>query len=317
MQVRKFEAKSMQDALAMVKRELGPEAIILAAKDNKGSFGLAGETSVEVTAAVSGHKLKEHQFAISRLRDQDRDQVLNSPAKHQKSFVEKSVKRYVEDEEYRRITMRRYIDIDEEEAREELPKRNGSANTASAQSYVQQGNMARVKQAIKQNKLDFVEEEKNTEVQEKSARVTAATKKALQAFSDDFEEEAVVPKQEVSRPAVKESNSEVADLRKQIEALEKVIANFRDIPRNFLPSHPGAQHDIPYELSPSFENLLKKGIEETYAADLVMHAQNQLEKAKWSKRSVVDAVIARELIDRIKVSKKLENGVHILFIWNS
>jgi flagellar biosynthesis protein FlhF len=38
MQVRKFEAKSMKEALQLIKQELGPEAIILNAKDNKKSF---------------------------------------------------------------------------------------------------------------------------------------------------------------------------------------------------------------------------------------------------------------------------------------
>ena len=42
MQVRKFEARSMQEALDMVKKQLGPEAIILHAKDNRKRFGLMG-----------------------------------------------------------------------------------------------------------------------------------------------------------------------------------------------------------------------------------------------------------------------------------
>ena len=38
MQVKKFEAKSIKEALQMVKQELGPEAIIIRAKDNKKSL---------------------------------------------------------------------------------------------------------------------------------------------------------------------------------------------------------------------------------------------------------------------------------------
>jgi flagellar biosynthesis protein FlhF len=62
MRVKKFEAKSMKDALRMVKAELGPEAVILGARENKRSFGIAGETSFEVTAAVSESTLQKKRL---------------------------------------------------------------------------------------------------------------------------------------------------------------------------------------------------------------------------------------------------------------
>ena len=40
MQVKKFEAPTIQEALDNIKRELGPEAIILQTKKNKRGFGL-------------------------------------------------------------------------------------------------------------------------------------------------------------------------------------------------------------------------------------------------------------------------------------
>ena len=66
MQVKKYEARSMQEALEMIKLELGPEAIILNAKDNNRSFGLGGKTSVEVTAAISEQTLRKKQIAASK-----------------------------------------------------------------------------------------------------------------------------------------------------------------------------------------------------------------------------------------------------------
>lgn len=53
MQVKKFEAPTMAEALETIKRELGPEAVILQTKNNKKGFGLLSKTSVEVTAAVA------------------------------------------------------------------------------------------------------------------------------------------------------------------------------------------------------------------------------------------------------------------------
>ena len=53
MQVKKFEARSMKEALEMIKTQLGPDAIILSAKEITKGFGLGGERSIEVTAAFS------------------------------------------------------------------------------------------------------------------------------------------------------------------------------------------------------------------------------------------------------------------------
>ena len=53
MQVKKFEAATMAEALKVIKRELGPEAVILSTKHIKSGFGLMSKASVEVTAAVA------------------------------------------------------------------------------------------------------------------------------------------------------------------------------------------------------------------------------------------------------------------------
>ncbi len=57
MQIKRFEAKNMTEALRQIKRELGPEAVILSAKDIRKENRLLGITrkiGVEVTAAVDG-----------------------------------------------------------------------------------------------------------------------------------------------------------------------------------------------------------------------------------------------------------------------
>ncbi len=55
MQIKKYEAVDMPSAIQMIKKELGPEAVILSTRQirrGKGSFGLFGRPMVEVTAAV-------------------------------------------------------------------------------------------------------------------------------------------------------------------------------------------------------------------------------------------------------------------------
>lgn len=54
MQIKRFEAKTMTQALKMVKEEFGPEAVILSARslrEGRGLLGLGRPTGVEVTAA--------------------------------------------------------------------------------------------------------------------------------------------------------------------------------------------------------------------------------------------------------------------------
>jgi len=55
MQIKRFEAKNMTEALRQIKRTLGPEAVILSAKDRRKEnrlLGLSRKIGVEVTAAV-------------------------------------------------------------------------------------------------------------------------------------------------------------------------------------------------------------------------------------------------------------------------
>ena len=53
MQIKKFEAPTIQEALEAIKKELGPEAVILQTRKHRKGFGLLSKALVEVTAAVS------------------------------------------------------------------------------------------------------------------------------------------------------------------------------------------------------------------------------------------------------------------------
>lgn len=88
MQVKKFEAKSVKQALEMVKKQLGPEAIILSVKDNKKQFGLIGETSVEITAVISDQVLQKKRQAEMKMTKEILEKFQNSSAKMQKKFID-------------------------------------------------------------------------------------------------------------------------------------------------------------------------------------------------------------------------------------
>src|SRR3954465_11121321 len=93
MQVKKFEAPTMQEALEHVKRELGPEAIILQTKNNKRGFGLLSKSSVEITAAVSDRSIQKKQLIESRLPEANKIAMKNLSAHRQADLIEKYMDR--------------------------------------------------------------------------------------------------------------------------------------------------------------------------------------------------------------------------------
>lgn len=130
MQVKKFEARTMKEALEMVKTQLGPDAIILSAKEITKGFGLGGEKSIEITAAYTDASMQKKKFAESKMQDSVRDTFQKSSAKSQKEVTQKMIESHVarlnlqsapavKKTEYKRDhqkTQKRYIDIDNDQA---------------------------------------------------------------------------------------------------------------------------------------------------------------------------------------------------------
>lgn len=125
MQIKKFEARSMKEALEMIKTQLGPDAVILSAKEVSKGFGLGGEKSIEITAAYSEKVLQQKKYVESRMPDHMRDQFTKTPAKNQKEIIQKSIEsRLIQIQREtmpqkpifpEKMTQRKYVDIDREE----------------------------------------------------------------------------------------------------------------------------------------------------------------------------------------------------------
>lgn len=134
MQVKKFEARSMKEALEMIKTQLGPDAIILSAKEITKGFGLGGEKSIEVTAAYSETTLQKKKFVESRMPESAKEKFQRSPAKNQREVMRKMIETQVAKMNQQqpvaaapapraanaaavpyKMTEKRYIEIDEEQ----------------------------------------------------------------------------------------------------------------------------------------------------------------------------------------------------------
>lgn len=137
MQVKKFEAPTIQEALENIKRELGPEAVILQTKKNRKGFGLLSSGSVEVTVAVSDRSLHKKAYAEQRIPTAEVDRVRALPADRQSQVYERVVERSLETRAQKtkenveigkkKITATRYIDIDDEEGSSPLRAKGDQA----------------------------------------------------------------------------------------------------------------------------------------------------------------------------------------------
>lgn len=282
MQVKKFEARTMKEALEMVKSQMGPEAIILSARDNNKSFGLVGEGSVEITAAVSEETLQKKRFTESRLREQDREKFLKSPARQQRELISKMVDHHVQKNQAApKITQRRYIEIDDEQ---ELARQQHLSEE-------------RVRAAAQRALHAFQEQDDlfSRSVTKKAAAAAYAPQKSASAGSVAVAPAPVAVAAPVESPEITALKSEIAGLR-------QVISQFQQIPQSFVGAHPGADYGLTYDLSFIFEKLTKAGMAPEIAAKILTRAQESLPAMKLKNRSLVEAWVARHVLDETKIA---------------
>jgi flagellar biosynthesis protein FlhF len=284
MQVKKFEARSMKEALEMVKTQLGPDAIILGVRDNKRSFGLVGEGSIEITAAVSEETLQRKRFAESRLREQDRLKLNNSPARVQKDFINRSVDNYQREQDReapKPITRTRYIEIADEV--------DGMAVSTQPAAERIRGAAQRAWTAMNSN----------TEWLEASPTAATATSPKSSAKVAAFAGPAVA-----SAPS-----SEVQSLKGEIASLRQIIQQFQNVPQqvNASPAvsqHPGAGYGLGYEMSAIFEKLTNAGMAPDITAEILTLAQTRMPAIKMKSKALIDAWVAKYILDTTKVTSE-------------
>lgn len=88
--VKKFEGETLDEAIQAVKRELGPDAIILKTVTNKGLKGAFKKNRIEITAAISEQSYEKKARVDHVLSDEQRDAFYREPA----SSVNKSIRSY-------------------------------------------------------------------------------------------------------------------------------------------------------------------------------------------------------------------------------
>ena len=305
MQVKKFEARSMKDAIQMIKNQLGPEAIILSAKDIGGGYGIKGQSSVEVTAAVSETTLRKKQLAEKKLREKDLARFQGSSARIQRDFINKVFERGSAPPD-RSITATRYIDIDDQAERE---ARLDSVNFVENSGVQGQGPLSSSSSHSVSGPISA------------NQRIKSAAQEALAAayMIDEKKEEEASRTSKSSRNSgsedgVLQKDLEINQLKVEVNQLRKVIEQFQRVPQTLVGQHPGASSGLPYELSFMYEKLVESGINDEVVIQILQKAQSSLTAAQMKKRALVDAWVVKHVMDTTKISEDPFGGRYHVFV---
>lgn len=308
MRVKKFEARSMKDALKMVKAELGPEAVILGARENKNSFGLGGDSSFEVTAAVSEHTLKRKTFVEARLRDDDREKFRSADARSQKAMIEKMVDKRMQQVVQQRtaampaplpkprpVTSMQYVDIQDEPvattARSASARSNaGGLETVSRNS----GSPGSGNRSAPPASADVRGKIRNLAREAWEAGRPMAAKPAPAGVAS-------APAQTTSS----HSEKEIESLRAEIHRLQSLVEGFQKVPQTLqVAAHPGAEFGLSFDFSPCFQRLLEAGVESELAAEILMRASQEIDPMNAKKRPIVEAWVAKWFLQNISICER-------------
>ncbi len=270
MQVKKFEARSMKEALELVKSQLGPDAIILSAKDNSKKYGLVGDSSFEITAAVSEETLHKKKFVESRMGDQDKNKFSNSSARMQKEIINKFVNNHKSPAPIRPITAQRYIDIDKEQSLAEERIRNAAASAFNA--------------------YDFQEEIKKGDTSKSRS-------------TEDIES----LKLEIL--ALKKKLAEANQLSENINQANQANQVNQVSPSNHA-NYPGSAYGIHFDLALNYQNLLKEGMIEDHAIEMILDIQNELPLNKLKNKSLIEGLLAKKILETISLSDVKDKKFH-------
>ncbi|MEK6774361.1 MAG: flagellar biosynthesis protein FlhF [Bdellovibrionota bacterium] len=277
MQVKKFEARTMKEALEMVKSQLGPEAIILSARDNHRSFGLVGEGSVEITAAISEESLQKRRFTQSKLGDQDKERFDKSSARAQRALIEQVVQNHTQKNQYRPITSQRYIEIDETEAQTALIKGNPVLSPAPELSA--------------------------------QVRIKDAAQRAWQAMNLG-----TTPNPPKPTPSVNNESDIIRNLQSEITGLKNILNQFQNVPQTFAAQHPGAAYGLNYELSFLFEKLKDEGVGEPEIIELLESVQHAVPLQHSKNKSLLEGILAKKMMEKTLIADgQVETKFHFFF----
>lgn len=309
MLVRKFEANTIKSAIDMVKLELGPDAIILSAKENSRGFGLGGKNSVVVTAAISEMQLRQKQLAEKKLNTKGRDKYTRSSAKSQKSFIEKALRSHG-------VIVDDFVEGDEALVEQDAGAKSQRVLSPKVQArpvtsipYISITEDEQSHEGV-EAPHPGIEREVNLESSTHGPEPQAPELRA-QKMTSPKPLVKLIQKAGAANVILDESEN-VVHLKNEISHLKGLLERFQSVPQTFVSRHPGADEGISYELSEAYSKLTAAGVSASNVARILQKADQTLNREYKAKRSFVDGWLIKYLLDEIEVVKKpCEQRLHV------
>lgn len=315
MQVRKFEAQTMAEALKLVKTELGPEAIILSTKNHRKGFGLLSKASVEVTAAVADKSLAKKQVtekvvppttkeAIGKLSARKQAEIFDEFSDHyQKRRENKQAAKQASNhtttarnasapqQQQQGAPTSRYIDIADDD---EL-----AAATAPVQGYARNGRMGANARAPFSGGYDADAE---------SARVSRGGERNPQATAQNdatrLDSSLKTAMQTAAANLSTAQLEEMASMQQEIQALKSMLEEIKTEQTAITDAKiADASSD---ELQVEYQNLLRNGIDKRFATSLVKQVSFTVPRDSLKSSDAIVEAIAIEMMNGLKVEHPLE-----------
>ena len=287
--VRKFEADTIEEALKDIKKELGPDAVILKTMTNKGLKGAFKKKKIEITAAISEKNYVKKAHVDSVLDSSQKETFYNGSA----SYIANMIDQHDQAQEKRSVQMNQNSKNYSGYGSAGL---NKQVNSTSSKGFASQ---------IKEGLDDFL----SLGERDESPKSSRAQSTQSREFNFDDEMESVRPVSQQVKAIVKEpapppvGRRDISDdiLEKQknkIDELEKKI----------------------YELSKSFERINKKepigvfqlrtilrslDINETYIQSLIKKGLFELTETDLENADIVFEFALREMMNTISVAMPL------------
>lgn len=312
MQVRKYEASTIKEAVDMVKKDLGPDAIILSTREGQKNVGLPANKRVIITAAVAEETYQKKRIVEENLTHKQKSMLSSKPVRVQRQFIEQAYTNLKEniDERRRNLEARNYASIpDEDFYDDEIPQAPQRVRPAMPQ--VQRSAPPAVSSQTAEKRVkDAVAEAFKLGREFTTPAKTVATKASAMAQA-----KAGMAKAAAAITAPKQDSSKIDELKSEIQRLQSMVQNMKAGVKNGIPTvsnaYPGARFGVAIEMSSMFEKLVTEGFEEKTVAELLKNAQLQL-KENAKRKGILDAWIAKWIYSSTEIVKeKMQNRYHV------
>ncbi len=313
MQVKKFEASTIAEALKLVKGELGPEAIILSTKNHRKGFGLLSKASVEVTAAISEKALVKKQFTEKMVPSQTKDQIQQLPASKQVEIYNNFADQYLERHRRKKGVLLPPSQMFTPSASPEAmysPANPPAENLQATKFKQQRTSKETIKAQGPQRYIDILDD------QSKSASPTSVGYNRSGKVPQSIVNPLVSSENKVERPLERlvmgndasirnaPMTNSFSDLQEEMERLKQMVIELKEEHQAVSDSRiPDVSSEA---LQVEFQNLLRNGVDKRNAVTLIKQVSFNLtrDELKSSER-IVDA-LALEMMSDIKLEDLLD-----------